>query len=142
MDTGQELHVRHQSNLQSVRPLISRDLVSHAAGVARPQRDRQQLGRVVAPQAERMEPVATLERGPGLLLLRMGGHQRGVHVEHDHLAQIGASDPRRRQSRQQSPEVPTACARAFSTRVSAAGVASSRVCHTVGAETTGPNRPG
>jgi hypothetical protein len=33
MDTGQELHLRHQSNLQSVRPLISCDLVSHRAGV-------------------------------------------------------------------------------------------------------------
>jgi hypothetical protein len=33
MDTGPELHLRHQSNLQSVRPLISCDLVSHRAGV-------------------------------------------------------------------------------------------------------------
>ena len=33
MDTGQELHLRHQSNLQSVRPLISCDLVSHRARV-------------------------------------------------------------------------------------------------------------
>jgi hypothetical protein len=33
MDTGPELHLRHQSNLQSMRPLISCDLVSHRAGV-------------------------------------------------------------------------------------------------------------
>src|SRR5215218_5004786 len=33
MDTGPELHLRHQSNLQSVRSLISCDLVSHRAGV-------------------------------------------------------------------------------------------------------------
>ena len=32
MDTSPELHLRHQSNLQSVRPLISCDLVSHQAG--------------------------------------------------------------------------------------------------------------
>ena len=70
MDTGPELHLRHQSNLQSVRSLISCDLVSHAAGVARPQTDRQQLGGVVAPHADRVETEAALERRPGLLLFQ------------------------------------------------------------------------
>src|SRR5215207_4826914 len=48
------------------------------AGVARPQADRQQLGGVVAPDADRVETEAARERRPGPLLLRVCGDQRGV----------------------------------------------------------------
>ena len=68
--------------------------------------------------------------------------KRGVDVQHHHLAEVGAGDlwtPARCGSR------PHTCrrtlARAFSTRFSAAGVASSSARHTVGADATGPSSP-
>ena len=44
-------------------------------------------------------PKPTVKRRRRPFLLRMGRHQRGVHVEHDHLRQIGAGDHRRRHAR-------------------------------------------
>jgi hypothetical protein len=112
------------------------------AGVARSQRDRQQLGRVVAPYADRVEPEAALERGPGLILLRWAATSvastssttisaRSVPATFD-AGSVGSNPQTCRR----------ACERAFSTRASAAGVASSMVRHTVGAEATGPHRSG
>ena len=97
--TGRDLGDGPAQNIDVVPGVV-------AAGVARPQRDRQQLGRVIAPHAERMEPEAALERRRGLLLLRVRGHQRGVHIQHHHLAEIGAGDLRRRHAGQQIPDVP------------------------------------
>src|SRR5215212_9638635 len=61
--------------------------------------------------AHRVEPEPALEGRGGLLLLRVAGHQRGVDVQHHHLAQIDAGDLRRRRLGQQTPHVtPDPCA--------------------------------
>jgi hypothetical protein len=52
-----------------------------AAGIARSQRDGQQLGCVVAPHAEWVEAEPALERRPGLLLFGVCGDQRGVDID-------------------------------------------------------------
>jgi len=55
------------------------------ARIAAPQQDRQRLpaalGSVVKERVERMEAETPLERRGGQLLLRVRGHQRGVHVD-------------------------------------------------------------
>ncbi len=57
----------------------------------------QELLRVVAPDAERVEPEGPLERGRRLLLLAVRDHDRGVHVEHDRLTEVGPGDLRGRE---------------------------------------------
>ena len=85
------------------------DVVLGVVGVRvpRPQPDREEFAGVVAPHPERMEPEPALEVRRRLLLLRVGGDQRRIHIEHHDVAEIGASDRRRRQpGRQQRPHVP------------------------------------
>jgi len=66
------------------------------AGVAGPQLDREHLGGVVAPHAERVEAERLLERRGSLVLLAVRGDQGGVDVEHDHLAEVALGDLRGR----------------------------------------------
>jgi hypothetical protein len=74
------------------------------AGVARTKLQGQQLEGVVAPDTERVEPERTLERRRRVLLLGVGEHDRGIHVEDDQVLLEGASgDPRRRWSAGQIP---------------------------------------
>jgi hypothetical protein len=63
-------------------------------GVAPPQQNRQRLpgalGSVVEERAQRMEAEPALERWGGLLLLRVRGHQRGIHVDHQRIGGAAA----------------------------------------------------
>ena len=62
-------------------------------GVPGAQHRGQELAGVVAPHPERVEPEGPLERGRGVLLLGVRDHDRGVDVEHDRVAEVGAGDP-------------------------------------------------
>lgn len=53
----------------------------------------QELAGVVTPHPDGMEPERAFERRSGLFLLRMGDHDRGIHIQHDNLSQTGVSDP-------------------------------------------------
>ena len=66
------------------------------SGLPGPQHRCQELIRVVAPHAERVEPRGLLEGGRRVLLLAVRDHDRGVHVQHDRLTQVGAGDLRSR----------------------------------------------
>ncbi len=66
------------------------------AGVPGPQLDREHLGGVVTPHPERVEAERLLERDVSLFLLTVCGDQRGVDVEHDHIAEVGVGDLRGR----------------------------------------------
>jgi hypothetical protein len=70
------------------------DVISSGVGpgVARPQPGGQQLGGVVTPHPQRMEPEAALERGRRTLFLAVGDDDRGIHVEHHHLTEITIGD--------------------------------------------------
>ena len=111
--------------------------------VPRPEPNRQQFVGVVAPHPERVEPEPAFEVGRRLFLLRMRGHQRGIDVEHDRLAEIGAGNRRRRHpGRQLRPDV-AAGPRPGRRRSAStpAGVTSSNARHTVAGDATGPEQP-
>lgn len=81
MDTGPGLHLRHQSNLQSVQPLKLCDLVSHRSGIARPQDPDQGLAGVVQEAEQWVVAEATLVGRGGLFLLGVAGDQGGIDVQ-------------------------------------------------------------
>ena len=101
------------------------------------------LAGVVAPHPERVEPEPALEVRRRLLLLRVRGDQRGVHIEHDHVTEIGASRPAKPAARPaaDAQTCRRTLARASPIRFNAAGVISSNARHTVAGEATGPSRP-
>ena len=57
----------------------------------------EKLAGVVAPHADRVETERLLERRCCLLFLGVRDHDRGVDVEHDDLAEVGAGDLRGRE---------------------------------------------
>ena len=57
-------------------------------GVARPQARGQELGRVVAPHADRVVAEGALVRWRSMFFLAVGDHDGGVHIEHDGRSQV------------------------------------------------------